>query len=201
MNDDRAASPPSGIPAESKIRKRIERVDRKRVTLRPVEESDVDDILGWVNDPEIVGNLAAFAGKPLTREDELAWVRQVRTSTDEKVFTVLEAGSGRYLGQVGLHQIFWRSKVGRVAAIIAARKDMGRGFGSAAIASLLDVAFGQLSLHKVWLMVFEKNARARRTWGSLGFVEEGVLRDEYFHEGGWHDMVRMGLLESEWPAP
>lgn len=173
-------------------------IDRARVRLRPVEENDVDDILRWVNDKDIIGNLATFAGKPLTRDDELAWVRKVRTSTDERVFTVLEAQSGRYLGQVGLHQIFWRSRVGRAAAIISSRDDMGKGYGSAAIASLLDIAFGELELHKVWLMVFEKNTRSRRTWGRLGFLEEGLLRDEYFHEGAWHHMVRMGLLEQEW---
>lgn len=173
-------------------------VDRTRVTLRAVEEGDVDHILSWVNDKEIVGNLAAFAGKPLTRDDELAWIRKVRASPDERVFTVLESSSGRYLGQVGLHQIYWRSRVARAAAIIAAREDMGRGFGSAAIASLLDVAFGELQLHKVWLMSFERNTRARRTWNRLGFIEEGILRDEYFHEGAWHNMVRMGLLAQEW---
>lgn len=171
--------------------------DRSLVTLRPVEESDVDEILGWVNDKEIVGNLATFAGKPLTREEEVAWVRKVRTSNDERVFTVLRA-DGRYLGQVGLHQIFWRSKVARAAAILSSREDMGKGYGSAAIASLLDVAFKELGLHKVWLMVFEKNERSRRTWQRLGFLEEGNLRDEYFHEDAWHNMVRMGMLAHEW---
>ena len=172
--------------------------DTSLVKLRAVDESDVDDILTWVNDKNVIGNLAAFAGKPLTREDELAWVRKVRTSNDERVFTVLRASDDRYLGQVGLHQIFWRSKVARAAAIIASKDDMGRGYGSAAIASLLNVAFGELALHKVWLMVFEKNERSRRTWSRLGFQQEGVLRDEYFHEGAWHNMVRMGLLQHEW---
>ena len=50
------------------------------------------------------------------------------------------------------------------------------------------------------VVVFEKNERSRRTWKRLGFIEEGLLRDEYFHEGAWHNMVRMGLLETQWPA-
>jgi RimJ/RimL family protein N-acetyltransferase len=172
--------------------------DRSLVSLRPVEERDVDDILTWVNDTSVVGNLAAFAGKPLQREDELAWVRKVRTSTDDRVFTVTDARDSRYLGQVGLHQIFWRSRVARAAAIIAHMQDHGRGYGSAAIAALLDRAFGELSLHKVWLMVFRTNGRSLATWRRLGFVDEGVLRDEYFHEDKWHDMVRLGLLAHEW---
>ena len=173
-------------------------VDRSLVRLRPVGESDVDDILTWVNDKEIIGNIAAFAGAPLSRADEVAWVLRVSASADEKVYTVLDASTGRYLGQVGLHQIFRRSGLARCSLIIAQRADMGRGLGSAALAALLDIAFGAEALHKVWLMVFESNTRSRRTYQRLGFVEEGVLRDEYRHDGAWHNMVRMGLLADEW---
>jgi RimJ/RimL family protein N-acetyltransferase len=191
--------------------------DRSLVNLRPVDENDVDDILTWVNDKSVIGNLATFAGKPLTREDELAWVRKVRTSNEDRVYTVTSR-DGRYLGQVGIHQIFWRSQVARGAAVIASKGDHGHGYGSAAIATLLDIAFAPkdapiahrptdahalrgLGLHKMWLMVFATNTRSLRTWERLGFQREGVLRDEYFHEGAWHDMVRLGMLAPEWKRP
>jgi RimJ/RimL family protein N-acetyltransferase len=174
---------------------------RELVELRPVSADDVDDILSWVNDPEVVGNLAAFSGKPLTRDDELAWIERVSSSETERVFSVLASDDGRYLGQVGINQIFWRSKVGRLSVVIARRGEMGRGFGSAAIARVLDVAFGELGLHKMWLMVFEHNERSLRTYTRLGFQREGVLREEYFHEEDWHNMVRMSLLDREWSTP
>jgi RimJ/RimL family protein N-acetyltransferase len=170
------------------------------VRLRPLDESDVDDIMTWVNEPEIVRNLAAFSGAPLTREQELAWVRQVRASTSDLVFSILAADDGRYLGQCGIHQIHARSKVGRLACIIARREEMGRGFGSASVRALLDHGFRTLGLHKLWLMVFSHNTRSRGIYSRLGFIEEGTLREEYFHEGHWHDMVRMSLLDREWPA-
>jgi RimJ/RimL family protein N-acetyltransferase len=177
---------------------------RALVCLVPLDEAHVDHIMGWVNDAEIVGNLAAFAGKPLTRDEELAYIAKMRASRDDRVFSIFGAGDdGPYLGQCGLHQIFRRSQVGRLSIIVADRAAMGRGVGSAAIARLLDLAFqptgeGGEGLHKVWLMAFAKNTRARRTYARLGFVEEGTLRDEYFHEGGWHDMVRMSVLTHEW---
>ena len=170
------------------------------VRLRPLAETDVDDILGWVNDPEIVGNIAAFSGHAFTREQELAYIRHTIASTTDLVWSIEEAATGRYLGQTGLHQIHDRSKVARLACIIAERGDMGRGFGSAAIRAVITHGFGALALHKLWLMVFATNERGRRTYGRLGFVEEGVLREEYFHRGTWHDMVRMSLLAREWSA-
>lgn len=170
------------------------------VRLRPLEERDVDDILTWVNDPAIVGNLAAFSGDPFTREQELEWIRRVRSSRSDVVFTITAEDDGRYLGQCGIHQIHERSRVGRLACIIARRDEMGRGHGSAAIRAVLDHAFGALALHKTWLMVFAQNTRSRGIYARLGFREEGVLREEYFHEGAWHDMVRMSMLAREWQA-
>jgi RimJ/RimL family protein N-acetyltransferase len=77
---------------------------------------------------------------------------------------------------------------------------MGRGYGSAAVRAVLDIGFGVERLHKAWLMVFRHNDRSRRTYSRIGFVEEGILREEYFHEDGWHDMVRMSMLAREWYA-
>lgn len=170
------------------------------VHLRPLAETDVDDVLTWVNDPAIVGNIAAFSGHAFTRDQELAYIRRTLASNADRVWSIEETGSGRYLGQCGVHQIHDRSKVGRLACIIAARGDMGRGFGTAAIRATLDRAFGELGLHKVWLMIFRTNERSRRTYARIGFVEEGTLREEYFHDGGWHDMLRMSLLAREWTA-
>jgi ElaA protein len=173
-------------------------IDRSRVTLRPLSEDDVDSIMSWVNDSRVVGNLAAFSGEPFTREQELAYVRQMMASTSDRVYSVLAADDGRYLGQVGLHQIHARSKVARMAIVIGNKAEMGKGFGTAAVAGLLDRAFGEEGLHKVWLMVFDHNERSRRIYGRVGFRVEGRLREEYFHEDGWHTMLRMGLLAKEW---
>lgn len=169
-----------------------------RVRLRPLAESDVDHVLTWVNDPAIVGNIAAFSGHAFTREQELAYIRRILASETDEVWSIEDAVTGRYLGQCGLHHLHARSRVARLACIIASRADMGQGYGSSAIRAVLDHAFGVRDLHKVWLMVFRTNDRGRRTYSRLGFVEEGILREEYFHDGGWHDMVRMSLLAHEW---
>lgn len=173
-------------------------IERGRVELRPVSEDDVDHILSWVNDPEIVGHIAAFSGEPFTREQELAYIRSMQSSSADRLYSVFRPDDGAYLGQVGLHQIHWRSRVGRLGCIIARRGEMGRGYGSAAIAGALDLAFGELDLHKVWLMIFADNERSRRTYARVGFQAEGTLREEYFHEEGWKDMLRMSILCHEW---
>jgi len=168
------------------------------VTLRPLAEADVDHIMTWVNDPDVVGNLAAFGGEPFSRDDELAWIRRTIASSADVVFSVIDADTDRYLGQIGIHQIHARSRVGRLGVVIASRGDMGKGHGSDAIRAVLDLGFGPIGLHKLWVMMFAHNTRTRGICQRLGFLEEGVLREEYFHAGRWYDMVRLSLLAREW---
>jgi len=168
------------------------------VRLRPLSLDDLDHVMTWVNDPEIVGNFAAFSGKPFTRDAERAYLEKLVSSAADKVFSIESASDGRYLGQVGLHQIHGPSRVGRLACIVASRSDMGKGHGSAAIRALLDLAFEAEKLHKVWLMCFRENVRAQAIYARIGFQVEGILREEYLHRGVYHDMVRMSLLEREW---
>lgn len=182
--------------------------DRSLVDLVPLARDHVDHIMTWVNDKEIVGNLAAFSGKPFTRDDELSYIEKMLVSKEDRVFSIFAPavnGTQKYLGQCGIHQIFRRSRVGRASLIVADRSDMGKGVGSAALARLLDVAFSPAprgeDLHKMWLMCFSTNERARRTYNRVGFVDEGVLREEYLHENSWRDMVRMSILQREWKLP
>lgn len=175
-------------------------METPEIVLRPVSEADVDHILGWVNDREIVGNIASFSGEAFTREAELAYVRAMKVSAHDRVFSIFRTHDDAYLGQCGIHQIHPRSRVGRLSCIIAARDLMGHGYGTAAVRAVLGHAFDVEKLHKVWLMIFRHNTRSHRIYGRIGFVDEGVLREEYFHDGAWHDMVRMSLLAREWYA-
>jgi RimJ/RimL family protein N-acetyltransferase len=50
----------------------------------------------------------------------------------------------------------------------------------------------------VWLDVFEDNFRAQHGYRSLGFVEEGMLRECVHHDGRYRSLILMGMLESEY---
>lgn len=164
------------------------------VRLRPIRLDDVDAILDVVNDPEVTRNFAGMAER-ITREQELAFLERVLASEEDRMYAV-EDGDGRYLGNAGIHRIYWPARNGRLGLMLA-RHAHGRGLGAATLRALCGVGFDELGLHKLWLVHYADNARMRHLARKLGFVEEGVLRDEYFHRGTFHDMVRHSLLEHE----
>jgi L-amino acid N-acyltransferase YncA len=74
----------------------------------------------------------------------------------------------------------------------------GQGYGGEAINWALDWAFQQAGLHRVSLGAFSFNHNALHLYRKLGFVEEGREREAVRHFRVWHDVITLGMLESEW---
>jgi len=168
------------------------------VTLKPLEVKDIDNVMDWVNDPEIIGNFANFS-HTIPREEEKKFIEKITKSESDKVFSVFDEEK-QYLGQVGLHQIHWPSRAGRLAIIIGNKKQRGKGYAQAALKELLKLAFEEYNLHKAWIITFQTNKRMRHIMKKLGFQKEGTLREEYYNKGKYHDVVRMSILDKEYFA-
>lgn len=165
------------------------------ITLRPLERSDLEHIMGWVNDPVIVSNFGWF-GKPVSREEEQQYLERLLANPTDRVYSVF--ADGEYLGQCGLHEIDGRNKHGRLSIIIGNKENWGQGYAPQMVEALLDKAFNELHLHKVWAMFLEQNKKNYHLFvEKCGFYVEGTLRQEYRRQGSYHDMIRIAMLEEE----
>lgn len=75
-----------------------------------------------------------------------------------------------------------------------APKGSGRQLGRAALSH----AFTQLKLHKVCGQALAYNQRSILFHQSLGFQQEGMLRDQHFDCERYHHVICFGLLSHEW---
>jgi len=48
------------------------------------------------------------------------------------------------------------------------------------------------------LEVFESNLKAIKLYEKIGFINEGVLQEEYFRNGSFQNVCRMSLFRKEW---
>ncbi|MBI4160804.1 MAG: GNAT family N-acetyltransferase [Candidatus Yanofskybacteria bacterium] len=166
---------------------------KNTLKMRPLKLADADHIITWVNDPDVVKNLQHF-NKKFTKKDELEYVKKILKSKNDFVFSFFNK-SGKYVGQGGIHQISWENKLGRLSLIIK-REHWNKGYAQEIIPALIHYAFKKLGLHKIWLMHWKENKKAEHLYKKLGFKKEGVLKDEYFWQGKYHDMTRMAVINS-----
>lgn len=165
------------------------------VDLVPLALEHLPDVMTWVNDREVMQYFAARQER-IEEDEERRYLESLIASKTDRAFSVYESGhrtADAYVGQCSINQIYWPARNGRVFLVV--RKAMqGRGLGSAALRALVARAFGELDLHKLWLIVRRDNRSAQAMYLRAGFEFEGMLRDEYCVAGRYFDMVRMAIV-------
>jgi RimJ/RimL family protein N-acetyltransferase len=76
----------------------------------------------------------------------------------------------------------------------------GRGYGRSLLRKVVDAAFAETDVWRLWLGVLPENIRARRAYEGVGFKAEGVARGSAFFGGVHRDELVMALLRPEWEA-
>jgi len=170
-----------------------------RVRLRRLETEDLPRALEWLNDPDVRDNLASVY--PFGRAHEQQWFEEMlKREPAEQPFAIEAPGPRRrfvHVGGVSFHGVDWRNRWAEVGIFIGRKDYWGRGFGTDALRALVRWAFSELNLNRVWLRVYEDNARAIRSYEKVGFRLEGRLRQDRFHRGRYWDTLIMGVLRGE----
>lgn len=77
----------------------------------------------------------------------------------------------------------------------------GQGFATEAAGALLRWAFETLDLNRVQAETDTRNTASSRVLEKLGFVREGMLREDCIVDGEVSDSFVYGLLRREWRSP
>ena len=135
---------------------------------------------------------------PLDEAQLEAYLAPTHLDPPPRIIWRAEDLSGVPVGHLELNIIDRDHRSAVLARVLVEPARRGQGFGRAMIAPALDVAFGDLRLHRVELRVFDFNVSALRCYDSLGFVREGVWRDASRVGGTYWNIICCSLLENEW---
>jgi len=170
----------------------------KLVRLREYTKEDLDKVLEYINDPEVKKYLMPGIPFPLRKEDEEKWYQNLDGfSTKSYSFAIETLSKKEYIGGCGINNIDWKNSVASVG-IFLGKPHWNKGYGTDAMSILVRFIFNEMNINKIKLSVYSFNKRAIRAYEKVGFKIEGVLREELYREGKYHDVYVMGILKNEW---
>lgn len=159
--------------------------------LRLMTQDDLAQVLSWRNHQDVRRYM--YTKHAITLEEHQRWFE--RTSQDPQKHLLIFQDEGVPMGFVQFSQLN-SSPVADWGFYTApdARRGAGRRLGRTALC----YAFDYLKLHKVCGQVLAYNERSIHCHLSLGFQQEGRLRDQYFNGQDYNDVLCFGLLATEW---
>jgi RimJ/RimL family protein N-acetyltransferase len=177
-------------------------IDTARLVLRPLVETDIDELLTYRGRADVCRYLTF---EPMTREvlrarlDSDLSRTEITAEGEALTLGVRVRDTGRLVGDVVL---FFRSEEHARGEIgYAFHPDAGgRGYASEACSAVLGLAFDGLGLHRVVARLDARNDASARLAARLGMRREAhFLRSERI-KGEWVDQLVFALLADEWPG-
>ena len=175
------------------------------VVLRPfIMDQDAGALREMLQDLEalrLTGSLHSLADVP--GWDEAAetgfreWYSSRNQQPDRLDLAVVDKASGQCVGEVVLNEWNEANRSCNFRTMLGSG-GRDRGLGTEAARLIIGYGFEHLGLHRISLEVYAFNPRARRVYDKVGFVTEGVLRDELRWEDQWIDATAMSILAAEW---
>lgn len=176
----------------------IQAVRGEHVYLRALEPDDATLIHEWYQDAE-TGGLMGELPRSLRRRRQ-GIEESHGEGEDHYSFVICLIDDDRPIGRADLFAIDKRNGSAAFGLAIGERSLWGRGYGTDAVNAIVDFAFGQLRLERVWLDTDGANSRAHRIYEKAGFTVEGRFRRAFYQDGQFLDDIRMAMLREEWAA-
>ena len=156
-----------------------------------MQAADLAQVLAWRNQPDV--RRFMYSQHEITLTEHQRWFEQAILSTTKHLL-IFEI-NGAPLGYIN----FTRQQSNDVANWgFYLSPDAPKGTGILLGRAAINFSYEQLKLHKVCGEVLAFNERSIRFHKKLGFMQEGILREQHFDGYKYHDVINFGLLVSEW---
>ena len=165
------------------------------IYLRPMKDDDTENIVRWRNSDTVRSRF--IYQKLFTKESHENWIKtMIDTGKAVQMIICLKDGDVP-VGSVYIRDIDMTHHKGEYGIFIGEEAARGKGIGTAAAKLMIQYAFEELRLHRLFLRVFADNVQAIKSYEKAGFIREAYLKDDVFVGEKYCDIVLMAVLETD----
>lgn len=165
------------------------------IRIRRFQEDDIPHKVKWINDVE--NNRFLHYDLPLRKDKTLLWFNSVKDRNDRADFTITY--NGEPAGLIGLINIDNKNRKAEYYITLGGAELKGKGIATKASNLLIEKSYQKYHLNKIYLYTEVDNLSAQKLFERIGFVKEGLLKEDLIQEGTKIDRFIYGLLVEEYP--
>ncbi|MEM8944815.1 MAG: GNAT family protein [Planctomycetota bacterium] len=128
--------------------------------------------------------------------DAEKWVLEQTAQANVHAFIIIDEQTGLCLGTCGLHDISRGHRYADLGYWVRT-SHLGRGIAPAAARKVAEIAFYELELVRLEIVVDLRNLKSQRVAEKVGAKREGVIRNGLVHSGIPKDAVLFSLIPSD----
>jgi len=185
---------PSLIPLFDELR-------GERIIIRPYREEDATDLQEAVDESrDHIRPWLPFADEHQTVDESRVWINGQRAQwilRKNMNCCVVDAATGHFLGGVGLMVLSWEIRSFEIGYWLRKSAE-GHGYMTEAVRLLTDFAMGKLEANRIMIQCDERNTHSANVARRLGYVQEGLLRNEFQSpDGGVRNTLVFSLIPED----
>ncbi|MGC4942643.1 GNAT family N-acetyltransferase [Kribbella sp. DT2] len=175
-------------------------VRTERLDLRPHRREDLDDLLAFHSDPDVV----RYVPWPVRDREQTKAALEKKLGQGEVtepgqwlVLAIELRETGTVIGEVLLKWASDTDRQGELGYALNAAYQ-GHGYAAEAAQAVLELGFEELGLHRICAIIVDGNKDSVQLATRLGMRQEGHLVHAAFFKGEWIDDLVFALREDDW---
>ncbi|HET8927677.1 MAG TPA: GNAT family N-acetyltransferase [Microbacterium sp.] len=174
-------------------------VQGARVRLDLLRDDDLDGLSAIQGDPDVCRYLLY---EPRTRDEVARRLAEDSEATrlaaaDDYLQPAIRDAEGTLLGTMYLRLTSVDDLTAEIGWLLAPQHQ-GHGYAHEAAALVLDLAFGELGLHRIYAELDPRNDASVALCERLGMRHEAHFVEHMMFKGDWADTGVYGILAREW---
>jgi len=169
----------------------------KIVILRAVEETDLETLHRWGNDPELWAMLGGWRF-PTSLSQTQRWFEGLVGDPLNQRFAIDYPGVG-LVGTANLTDIDWKNNHAFHGMMLGDPSMRGKGLGQDVVMAVMRYAFDELHMQRLDGSIIASNEASSALYcGKCGWKVEGRQRDWYYRAGQYWDRIMVGVTRDDY---
>lgn len=172
-------------------------LDSENLFLKPLSKDEFNgNYINWLNDKEVC-KYNSHGDIVYTKDMALDYIESIQDNESLKVYAVYLKTECIHIGNISLQQISKKNKSAEIAYLFGEKPYWNKGYATEASIVLLNHAFNDLKLHRIYFGTNIENIPMQKLGEKLGFIQEGRLKDAQLKNGKFYDIIIYGLIKRD----